>query len=253
MMNDNTVVIKLIGIIPLDKYHKAVANFAGFVNALTETVATTDKIDWQVTDLHYGSAYMQISAFSTNQSAVREVIAAYGVATRAAATKEPIPYPLSVRSPLEALTNLIDGRITSIEFHTVSQQVTVTSPPPATVESSTKWNALGSVRGKVQTLSERSSLFFNLYDNLFDDAVRCTMKWEQREMMRDIWGKEVIVTGTVTRNPTTGRPVTIQDVIDIEIINLTPLDSYRQVRGILAYHPNDLPSEERIRRLRDDD
>jgi hypothetical protein len=243
----------LTGILTADEYRKAVNHFVGLVNALSDVVAERVSIDWQLSNIDYGSVLMEFSGYSNSESAVREVVAAYGVATRAAAERQPIPYPASVRSQLEALTGLINGHIKSIEFTTSTAESVVTAPIPHTEERAVKWTALGSVRGRVQTISDRQSLYFNLYDSVFDDAVRCTVLLEQQEMLRDIWGKEVIVTGTVTRNPDTGQPISISGIIDIQVINMLPRDTYKRFRGIVEYDPNDPPSHERIRRLRDDD
>lgn len=249
-MNDNEVVVRLTGVITANEYRKAVTHFVGLVNALTEAVADKVDVEWQLTDLDYGSAIMQFSGFANSQNSVRQVVAAYSVATQAAARRETIPYPAAVRTQLEALTSLINGHISAIEFSTSTVECVVTAPLPSSEEFPTKSSALGSIRRRVQMISERSSLYFNLYDSIFDEAVRCNMLTEQQEMMRDIWGKYVIVTGTVTRDKETGQPRSIHDILDIEVVNLAPRQGYRRVRGILEYNPNDPPSHQRLRRHR---
>jgi len=78
------------------------------------------------------------------------------------------------------------------------------------------------------------------------------MAQEQMETMRDIWGKQVAVTGTITRELATGRPFEVRDVIDVEVIQKMVPDSYRSLRGILGPATGLPSSEERIRRIRDE-
>ena len=49
-----------------------------------------------------------------------------------------------------------------------------------------------------------------MYDELFDSAVSSYLGEEHEDMMRDAWGKRLIVEGWIRRDPETGRPVTVR-------------------------------------------
>ena len=111
--------------------------------------------------------------------------------------------------------------------------------------------SFGGIQGRVQTLSNRGSLRFMLYDMLNNKAVSCYITSGKEEIMRDIWGKMAVVEGLVTRDPVNGRPISIRHVRNI-IPQSEPyigLD-YQASRGV-SPSLNGLSPEEAIRRLRD--
>jgi hypothetical protein len=111
--------------------------------------------------------------------------------------------------------------------------------------------ALGSVRGKVGTLSRRKTRFFVLYDQLFHRPVRCYMTEGHEQNLRDIWGKDVVVTGLVYREPASGQPLEVREVVDIQVVEAARAGGYKRARGILKHVPTGPSSESRIRQLRD--
>ena len=251
-MRDNQIAVRFDGIVPLDEYHKAISHFAGLVTTLSDEVAGRDVVFWRVSDLEFGSATIEVTGEAHDVQLVRNVVAAFATATDAAARRQPIPYSEPIRAQLTALTKLINGNIHTIEFRTSEGGVSVENPIPAPERADARWIGLGSVRGEVETLSKRTRPYFVLYDRVFDKAVRCYMAQEQMETMRDIWGKQVAVTGTITRELATGRPFEVRDVIDVEVIQKMVPDSYRSLRGILGPATGLPSSEERIRRIRDE-
>ena len=68
-------------------------------------------------------------------------------------------------------------------------------------------------------------------------------------MMRQFWGREVIVQGEIERDATTHRPVEIRRVDTIALLAAVPPGSYERARGILSFGATD--PIELLRRLRD--
>ena len=111
--------------------------------------------------------------------------------------------------------------------------------------------AIGAVTGRVQVLSNRGGLRFNMYDTVHDKAVSCYLKQGQEDLMREAWGQRAMVSGEVTRDKATGRPITIRQIMNLEILEETVAGSYHEARGAVPWEPGDALPEDVIRRLRD--
>ena len=90
----------------------------------------------------------------------------------------------------------------------------------------------GEIRGTVETLQRRQHRF-TLYEDLFDHGVVFRLQPEQEEMMRQFWGREVVVQGEIERDATTHRPVEVRSVDTIQLLGAVPPGSYERARGIL--------------------
>jgi len=180
---------------------------------------------------------------------VERVVRAYAAVGRALELREVIPYSSRVANAARRLTSVLNGEITSIRFETDSDAATVTTG--ASDQSRAYLAAFGAIEGRIETLRSRHRLSFTLYDSLNDQAVYCSLRPEQAELVRDAWGRRVVVEGWVKREPSTGRPVEISPVENITILPEVVPGSYRRARGI-APAPADAPStKDLIRRLRD--
>ena len=78
--------------------------------------------------------------------------------------------------------------------------------------------SIGAVTGRVQTLTSRAGLRFNLYDAVHDKAVGCYLAPGQEELMRETWGRRARVSGSVSREAVTGRPMVVRQVFDVDIL-----------------------------------
>ena len=100
------------------------------------------------------------------------------------------------------------------------------SEPFASEQEPKKMGSIGTITGLVETLSMRRNLRFILYDDAFDRAVTCYIDKEQEELMRDLWGKQISVTGRIYREPYSGKPVEIRNINKITILNGKTIDSF---------------------------
>lgn len=112
-------------------------------------------------------------------------------------------------------------------------------------------NSFGAIEGRIQTFPGRSSLRFTLFDALDVRAVSCSLREGREEVLDGAWDRRVIVEGWVSRDPDTGRPVTIQDIERVTLVAETAPGAFRAARGVVKVTGDALLPEDAIRRLRD--
>jgi hypothetical protein len=255
---NDTVTIVLSGEVPLGDFAKAVAQFNSLINNLAIASGIED-VTWVIHDLEFSSAIATARGSGPIDS-VQHIVRDYEMVGSALEKDEPIPFSDSVRKAAYGLRKIVRGKIESISLETARREAIIRTPtdkkrhlrivdtsPP--VLFSAPITSLGSIYGRVQTLTSRGGLRFTLYDLLHDKAVSCYLKEGYEEIMRDAWGKLAVVTGMITRDPFSGRPLSIRQVSNVVEEKGTPAN-YRDARG--ASPPlNNISPEDAIRRLRD--
>lgn len=259
-MSLDTLTLVLSGEVAFAEFAKATEKFYGLVKALSAESGNPD-LPWIIDDLERSSAITAVKCIE-EPARVEWVVKAYAAVGEALETSSPIHYSPEVRSAARALTSVIGGRVESIRFETaekeavirvaVSDQITlseqvnvVISPPRLRLTKA----AYGAVEGRAQTLSNRGGLRFTLYDLLNDKAISCYLSEGYEGLMRDAWGKIAIVEGWVSRDPESGRPLSVRQVRSV-VVRPELTGSYRDARGASPALSNLLP-EQAIRRLRD--
>jgi len=251
-MSNDMLTLELIGEVPLDRFAAATKHLQGLIEALSEEIASDAEIEWLVEELEAGSATTTVRGISEQVEAVRSVVLAYGNVGEALEQGNPIRYSPRVQRTATALTNILDGKIIAIRLATAASEATVAGRA-AEGETRAVQYALGMLRGRVETISQRKGLHFRLYDSLFDRAVICSLQEGQQDidMLRNAWGKLVAVSGLIGRSPDTGRPVSVRRIEAIKIIEAREPGNYRRARGILNEALGDEKPEDAIREIRD--
>ncbi|MCY3924686.1 MAG: hypothetical protein OXG52_04125 [bacterium] len=108
--------------------------------------------------------------------------------------------------------------------------------------------SLGAVRGRVEMLSQRKTLRFSIYELVYDKVVTCYPHPDHKDVMREAWGRVADVTGTITRDVATGRPISIRQVTRVDVVDEGEPDGYLRARGALRTVE---PAERVVRRIRD--
>lgn len=250
----DTLTLILDGDIPLDLFARAVTYFSGMVGSLSDEVADEEPIEWEIEHLHAGSAVMSVIARSDDVEAVDRIVRAYDEIGEALSRKEPVPYSPTVASHAYALAALLNGKITSMSLETRLHTFKVTEAAVIDTGLPDKENrrpALGELRGEVGAVIRRPRTQLTVYDQLFDRGVPCYLADEWRDRVNSLLGQRVAVTGLLYRDPLTGRPVKMRDIVSINVIN-TPSGDFRSARGVIPWRPGDEPAEVTIRRLRDE-
>lgn len=250
-MND-TLTLSLFGNIPLRLFTIAIRQFDLLVKELTAEAAGSEAaIQWDVSHLRSGSATIQVRGLSDDFDAVERAVRGYDAIGEALERHEPIPFSAAVQRPVYALAGLLNGHITALALTSDDKTHNVTSPVTEDeVEQPARWaTSWGVLRGEVGAIAKRPSLQFTLYDSVFDRAVACYLTKENEQIAREIWGKQVAVTGFIYRRVDDGRPIRIRNIASVEQVSQASGD-IRQARGALPWRHGDEFPEEIIRRWR---
>jgi len=254
----DTVTIVLSGEVPLADFAQAITHFDSLLKGLSSETGDQG-VEWIIQDLEISSTIATARGIGERER-VERVVRAYAEVGTALEQNIHIPYSKKVQQAAHGLKGILNGKIDSVRFETAEREVIIRSPregqraiegsaPQLIISPSAPPSAFGAVGGRVQTLTNRGGLRFTLYDILHDKAVSCYLKEGFEELMRDSWGKLARVMGLVTRDPLSGRPLSIRQVSQV-VIEKEELGDYRDARGV-SPALTDLSPEDAIRRLRD--
>lgn len=250
MPNDTASLILDGEDVPLRLFEEGVTNFRLLLDALSKTISGDAGIEWVVDRLDTSSTITRVRAQTSRPVEVAPVFRGLMAVGRALEVHQAIPYGRSVRKPAQALTGILNGRVTSLRIETSDEDVMIRKDHDGTPRLTTT-KAFGAVTGRIQTLSSRGGYAFTLYDAVFDKAVSCYLQAEQEDWIRDKWDRRAIVEGLVSRDPETDRPLNIRGITAIEILPEPAV-------GVYLPTLNDLPptntgegTDALIRRLRD--
>ena len=246
-MAKNTLTFELGGRVELAGFADGIRAFRRLVDALTPKSAG---VTWVVDDLQPGSAVVTLLGESDNPAAVEGVVEKFEIVGAGLSehddlhkfTKQVRDAAVDVRN-LTATTDYVRLETPDSDYTIFPNGHTPGRPAPTV--------AIGAITGRVQTLSNRGGLRFNLYDVLHDKAVACYLASGQEEQMREAWGRRARISGRVFREAVTGRPIAIRKIMDVEILSESKPGSYREARGAVPWQPGYPMPEDIIRKLRD--
>lgn len=239
-MPDDTLTLTLNGDVSLEDFANAMANFNKLVQGLTSELARNSSIEWVIESLQNGSATATIRGDTDQPDALEPIITAYSKVGNALKDQKIIPFP-SVQEPALNLTKLLNGKITFILFGTATEDIIIESHYKSGHPVKLIY-AYGRLKGIIQTLSMRHGVHFTLYDTLFDRPISGYLKEEQRELVREYWGKKVYVSGKICREPDTGKPLNIRDISEIAPVDGRP-GGFRRAIGIIDLKKGETPEE----------
>ena len=122
-----------------------------------------------------------------------------------------------------------------------------------TVQAESLISAYGAVEGRVQTIASPDPLRFVLHEAIEGREVACSLAPDRKHLIQLAWGRRALVEGWVSRDRETGRPVRIENVSGITLLDdVEPGSLLRAARGIAPAAPGAPLPEETIRRLRDE-
>lgn len=249
-MRDKTLTLALEGEITSTQFAQAMTKLDKLVRAITAEVGANRDVKWVVDDLQKSSAVATLRAVTDSPEKADQAIQVYEQVGQALSEGLPVPFSKKIDDSARALVGILGGGITSIKLETASLDALITSAPPALAARAIS-EAYGAVEGRIQTLTNRASLRFTLYDTLHDKGVSCYLDEGQEERMRGLWGKMAVVEGLVSRSPESGRPLTIRNITRIERTPEEPEGDYTRAIGIISIPEGAPMPEEIIRRMRD--
>ena len=247
-MSKTTLTFELGGRVELKEFEKGIRLFTRLVSNLTQRSGVT----WVVEDLQPGSALVTLRGESDDLAKVEQIVVEYEEIGSALSRHEAPNHPrIGVARAACAIAEFSEPR-EYVRLGTPGQDFVihgkkVTNPNVPTFPSI----SIGAITGRVQTISSRAGLRFNLYETIDGNQVTCYLGPGQEETMRTVWGNVATVVGRVTRDPVTGRPTSIRDIRQVELLENVATATYRQAKGAVPWEPGDILPEEAIRLLRD--
>ena len=249
-MPNDTLTFALGGQIELDVFSDGIRRLRDLVHALTRELGVAREVRWLLEDLQGGSAIATLRGESDDPAKVERVVQAYATVGAALERHEAITFGPRVIRAAVAVNSLVTGSVEYVRFETplddftIRQQGQTPTVSPIVV-------SIGGVEGRVQTLNNRGTLRFNVYDTIHDRPVACYLQESQEELMREAWGRRARVSGRVSRERETGRPVAVRGILDVEILPEVEPGSYRVACGAVPRKKSDALPEQVIRQLRD--
>lgn len=266
MPNDTATLVLSGPGLPLGDYGHALDEFDGLMTALADDFGMGATLTWLLEDLRFGQSADGLRRILTTARgdwqtdetlrAVEAVVRAYEeVGETLQAGESLTKFSARVARHATSLVGLINGHIKSVRFETREAEAEIIGPPDAQRAQAPKLKlvnvAQSSVRGRVESISRRGGLRFTLYDYYDDLPISCYLDKGMEEMVRDIWGKVVVVEGLVRRDPQTGKVTTIRQIRGIRSLPESNTWNFRAARGAIKWHPGDMLPEDAIRLVRD--
>lgn len=246
-MPKDSLTFELGGYVDIEQLENGIKAFHRLVKALTPR---NSGVSWKVDELNAGSAIAIIVGESEDTSVVEKIVNNY----------ENVGALLQQGGSLADCGRLVSNAAEAIKSITETTEYVrmatsdgefFLSKEKEIGESSARLSSIGAVTGRIQSMSIRGNLRFNLYDSIFDRAVVCYLSPGQEDQMIEVWGKQAKVFGHVYREPKGYRPISIRRILNIEVMPDIEAGIFRQARGAVPWHPDGEGGEEVIRRLRD--
>ena len=114
--------------------------------------------------------------------------------------------------------------------------------PETTLNDTAHRDSLGSIEGAVEKLAQSHAARFAVYPDESSRGVPCFVGVENAARLSALSRKRVRVEGLLRRDPSTGRPLSIRDVTNIEVLE-PPIADLRDLWGILPTVDERKPEE----------
>ncbi len=242
------------GDVTIETLSDALTRFSQVLDALRETHSA--EVSWKLIGLDYGSVAATAQAAPLDDEAQSQIPAMYDSLIHAAESVKNghADRGFSLHEQMHKLMALADESH-PVTIQTNGNRVVVEAPLAPLRLSAADWQeedpvSLGTVRGRVETLSRRRGLSFNLYELATNTAVTCYLDKALEDTMRDVRGHIADVTGAIKRDSRTDRPLWIRRVTNVDPVDEGEPDGYLMARGALQTSE---PSEVLVRRIRDEE
>jgi hypothetical protein len=255
----DTLTVSLEGdSVTLGKFVAAVQATLEVVDALGREIAPATRVEWLVDDLVRSSAQVTIRGKTLvgEEESIELIVSAFGEVAQNLERGQRVPRSRKVAAAAGRFLDLIGTDVRAVRLETSDVDAVIEQHSADRLETVAHTGTFGAVRGRIQTLSNRGSLRFTLFDTLNDKGVSCYLEPDQQEQLRGLWGQLAVVEGIVVRNRQ-GQPRSIRHISSIN--PLPESDEVRPVRWQQALGASPLPAgakrsesaEAIIRRLRD--
>jgi hypothetical protein len=239
----------------LSNFADGVRHFGDLVQALTADESRDSAVEWLLDDLQFGSAVISIRGQGP-ATPINRIVQSYQRVGAELATGHQEVVTGRAQRAIRGLLSILDGHVDHIRFETAEGEsiVRASATEAASLPEGGAFPiaAHGTVEGHVQSMSNRRSLRFTLYDVLWDQAVSCYLTAQNEELLADVWDRLVIVEGRVNRDPLTGRPTSVRDIISVRPVERGDPEAYLQARGAVTARAGAMSAEELLKRVWDE-
>lgn len=238
-VQNQVLTLAINGDITLDVFADSVRNFRMLIDGLAIEVAPGERVIWALETLESGSAVMGVRPLVDSPKIIISLVLAWAVIGRALQQDSEIPFGEGVRKPAIEIARLVERGAPSVVFQTNDEDIPVASRynPHANLIHKPKVS-IGTLKGRIDTLGRRRGVRFTLYDTLFDKPIPCFLPEGREDMVRNFWGRKVIVSGRISRDGETGKPYAIRNITNIELANASEPGSWRNAVGVLDLSGN---------------
>lgn len=248
-MADDSVTFRLDGELTIEKLANAFTRFRNVLQTLEQDQGA--HVRWVVAGLDYGSAAITARAEPLDDDAVAKIpkmTERYLEAARQVSSGD-FDQERPLLRVVRDLTEVADEQ-NRVILETADDELIFTAPisPARLTAGPQTTKSLGTVRGRVETLSHRKGFRFTLYELASDRPVSCYLQADHEDLMRDAWGHIADVTGVVTRDADTGRPLAVRRVTSVDVVTEGDTMGFLRARGAVG---GTEPAEGVIRRIRD--
>lgn len=251
-MPRRSVVLELSNDVELDVFATMLTKLTTLLQALQKNEPSRARVAMTINYLLLGSAAAGAALESDDDTLVENISTGYLRVGKAMSVDNLLSFPANVARPAREMIKIISRghghhlTMANDQADVVVLPTAIRGPKSATVR------AIGGIEGRIQTLSSRDRLNFILYEGAHDHGVRCYLADEQQDLVRDLWDRRALVTGTITRDATSGRPLSIRQIRTVTALPERDQTNYQRAIGVLKpLIPADLKPEELIRRWRD--
>jgi hypothetical protein len=258
LVANNTITLAMSGEVSLDDFEQAMRALKSLLLAIQVDKSPGEDLRWIVEEMSSGSA---MTSFRGVGTMVEPVVREYQkIGAEAAVGRLPPSASAAIRIAMSKITDII-GRngVTSMRFETRENEAEILAPlsenaPPTQAQGAVAAPkpAIGSVRGRIQSITQHKSLHFTMYDLRTDRAISCYLEPGYEDFMRKSWGKIAVVSGLVHRHPITGEPTTVRRINPENIKLIKEMrGSWRDAIGASPSRRGEISSDAAIRRGRD--
>lgn len=237
--DENSITLDFDGpVVTPDTFRRLVSAFVDLLNAVTDKAAGTGrKTVWDMTvstgsRLFIARAVADQRTTATTQRVIAAIPDGLKRLEKGAAVSPAYFDQRALRAARELASIPKQRKLTYIRFRAEGPDVPLSQRSADTaVKLLGQHQSLGTVEGKLQTISERGSLQFVVFDSLYDNGVNCFMDEQLMDVAKEAFRKRVAVTGMVQYDQES-RPVSIRvDTIKVfkDVAELPPI---KNLRGI---------------------
>jgi hypothetical protein len=264
-MVERTFAITLDGTVSLDRWTGVLSAWNKSLDLLAKDLGPRHLLSMRIAGLTFGSAITEVAADFDDPQIADAFTREHDRFSRALRDGNIIDFPpplqrsgkqLLKAAKLDSADEIImssDSGDVVIGLASSSTMVTMVAPVATGSDAVT---AHGGVVGVLQSISSRGSLRAVVFDEINDKAVRCLISPEQHDEVGALWDQLVEVRGLVSRDPHTGRPLSVREVKSIRGVEKhfgeADENAWLRARGVLKNAYPGLSSVDLIRMVRDE-